>query len=162
MLLSGGIGLIVFVSFPVAPPRLADLGMVDTVSVASEAYRVFQPHMFTNQYAALPSLHVGWGLIIGLALFAAARAGGRGRLVRGAALGMPVAMVVAVVLTANHYIVDAVAGAVLTATCWVVVERFARRRAAAGTAAPQPAPHPATGRVVAPATADGAAAGAGA
>jgi hypothetical protein len=32
---------------------------------------------------------------------------------------MPVAMFVAVVLTANHYLVDAIVGAVLTATCWV-------------------------------------------
>jgi hypothetical protein len=136
MLLSGGIGLIVFVTYPVAPPRLAELGMVDTVSVASGAYRVLQPTMFTNQYAALPSLHVGWDLIIGLALLAAAReslrAGrrGRGRLLRIAGFAMPVAMVVAVVLTANHYVLDAVAGAALTATCWVLVDRLARRRAA--------------------------------
>lgn len=116
MLISGGIGLVVFVSFPVAPPRLAGLGMTDTVSVASEAYRVLQPTMFTNQYAALPSLHVGWDLVIGLALAAAARR----PLLRVLAMAMPVAMVVAVVLTANHYIVDAVAGAALTAVCWYV------------------------------------------
>jgi hypothetical protein len=129
MLLSGGVGLVVFVSFPVAPPRLAGLGMTDTISVASDAYRVLQPTMFTNQYAALPSLHVGWDLVIGLALAAALGAGGRRRRWRWVALFMPAAMVVAVVLTANHYLVDAVAGAALTGACWLGVGRYHRRRA---------------------------------
>ena len=153
MLISGGIGLVVFISFPVAPPRLAALGMTDTVSVASEAYRVLQPHMFTNQYAAMPSLHVGWDLVIGLALAAAAGAGGRrgARVValRVAALAMPAAMVVAVVLTANHYLLDAVAGAALTSVCWVAIGRYARRTRPATIAVPRPAtiavPRPATG-----------------
>jgi hypothetical protein len=127
MLISGGIGLVVFVSYPVAPPRLAGLGMTDTISVASEAYRVLQPTMFTNQYAALPSLHVGWDLVIGLALAAALGASGRWRRWRWVALLMPAAMVVAVVLTANHYLVDAVAGAALTGGCWLGVGRYHRR-----------------------------------
>jgi hypothetical protein len=144
MLISGGVGLVVFVSFPVAPPRLAGLGMTDTVSVAADAYRLLQPHMFTNQYAAMPSLHVGWDLVIGLALAAAVRR----PLLRALALAMPVAMVVAVVLTANHYLVDAVAGAALTATCWFAVGRYARRRSrpaptAEPVAAPLPEPLPA-------------------
>lgn len=114
MLVSGAVGLVVFISFPVAPPRLAELGMVDTVSVGSHAYRVLQPPMFTNQYAAMPSLHVGWDLLIGLAIFVAARHS----LVRAVGVAMPVAMALAVVLTANHYIVDAVVGAALTLGCW--------------------------------------------
>jgi hypothetical protein len=127
MLLSGAIGLVVFVSFPVAPPRLAALGMTDTVSVASEAYRVLQPTMFTNQYAAMPSLHVGWDLLIGLGL---ATALGR-PLLRALALAMPVAMLVAVVLTANHYVIDAVVGAGLTTACWFAVDALSRRRSGA-------------------------------
>ncbi|HEU4424867.1 MAG TPA: phosphatase PAP2 family protein [Pilimelia sp.] len=138
MLVSGAIGLVVFVSFPVAPPRLAGLGMIDTVTVSSDAYRVLQPAMFTNQYAAMPSLHVGWDLLIGLAILVAARR----PLVRALGVLMPVAMVAAVVLTANHYIVDAVIGAALTATCWVAVGWWQRRRATATlatTAASRPA-----------------------
>lgn len=114
MLVSGAIGLLVFTLFPLAPPRLAELGMTDTVTQSSDAYRVLQPTMFTNQYAAMPSLHVGWDLLIGLAILAAAR----GPLLRAFGATMPVLMVAAVVLTANHYIVDAIAGAALTATCW--------------------------------------------
>ncbi len=125
MLISGALGLVVFISFPVAPPRLAGLGMIDTVSVGSHAYRVLQPAMFTNQYAAMPSLHVGWDLLIGLAIFVAARHA----VVRAIGVAMPVAMTAAVVLTANHYIVDAVVGAGLTTVCWVVCGRWPRRRA---------------------------------
>ncbi|HET8662122.1 MAG TPA: phosphatase PAP2 family protein [Micromonosporaceae bacterium] len=117
MMASGGIGLVLFALFPVAPPRLADLGMADTVSLTSHSYRVLQPAAFTNQYAAMPSLHVGWNLLIGLAVVLTARH----LVLRVAGVVMPVAMVLAVVLTANHYIVDALAGAALTVACWYLV-----------------------------------------
>jgi hypothetical protein len=106
LLISGAIGLVIFAAFPVAPPRLADIGVVDTVAEHSNFYRVLQPPPLTNQYAALPSLHFGWNLLIGIALMRESthRAG---RLV-GAAL--PLAMLAAVVLTANHYLVDTLAG----------------------------------------------------
>jgi membrane-associated phospholipid phosphatase len=137
MLISGAIGLVLFVSFPVAPPRLAGLGMTDTISVASDAYRVLQPTAFTNQYAAMPSLHVGWDLLIGLGLAAALRR----PLLRALAMAMPVAMAVTVVLTANHYLVDAVAGAALTTFCWFAAGTLARRFAARPSAVDvRPAP----------------------
>ena len=103
MLASGALALLVYVNFPVAPPRLSAIGMVDTVTAGSNAYRVLQPTMFTNQYAALPSLHVGWNLLIGLAIFAVARHAW----VRALGVAMPIVMTIAVVLTANHYIIDA-------------------------------------------------------
>ncbi len=107
-LLSGAIGLIVFATFPVAPPRLVpELGLVDTVTEESEAYRVLQPPAFTNQYAAIPSLHFGWNLLAGYAL---AR-GAPHIALRVAGALTPVLMFFAVVLTANHFIIDAVAGA---------------------------------------------------
>jgi hypothetical protein len=123
MLLSGSVGLVIFTLFPLAPPRLAELGLVDTVTQSSDAYRVLQPAMFTNQYAAMPSLHVGWDLLIGLAILTAARA----PLLRAFGAAMPVLMVAAVVLTANHYIIDAIIGAALTATCWFVLRNRERR-----------------------------------
>jgi hypothetical protein len=124
MLASGGIGLVVFATFPVAPPRLAGLGMTDTVTVGAHAYRVLQPAMFTNQYAAMPSLHVGWDLVMGLAIAAASRH----VLLRLIAVTLPVAMVVTVLCTANHYLVDAIAGATLTALCWLIVGTGLPRR----------------------------------
>ncbi len=108
-LVSGAIGLVVFASFPVAPPRLAELGMEDTVTERSKSYRVLQPPALVNQYAALPSLHFGWDLLIGLALWRKAKP------VAIRALGalVPVAMALAVVLTANHFLLDVVAGGAL-------------------------------------------------
>ncbi|MGH8969144.1 MAG: phosphatase PAP2 family protein [Actinomycetes bacterium] len=123
MLLSGGIGLVAFTFFPVAPPRLADLGLVDTVSEYSTSYRLLQPPAFVNQYAAMPSLHVGWDLLMGLAIFTYAR----WRLVRVVGLLLPVLMVSSVVLTANHYLVDGVAGVALVLGSLLVVDRLQRR-----------------------------------
>jgi hypothetical protein len=124
MLLSGGIGLVVFAAFPVAPPRLAGLGLVDTVTEYSRAYRLLQPPAFVNQYAAMPSLHVGWDLLIGIAVFIYAPI----LLLRLVGLLLPLLMVSAVLLTANHYLVDAVAGAALVVGCLLVLRRVAGRR----------------------------------
>jgi len=68
MLLSGAFGMVVFALFPLAPPRLMDLGLLDTVTEYSSSYRVLQPPGFVNQYAAMPSLHMGWDLLIGMAI----------------------------------------------------------------------------------------------
>jgi hypothetical protein len=106
MLISGGIGLVIFTTFPVAPPRLADMGLVDTVVQRSDFYRVLQPPALTNQYAAVPSLHFGWNLLIGIAVF---RQSTRLSL-RALGVLSPVAMFAAVVLTGNHYIIDTVVG----------------------------------------------------
>jgi len=106
MLISGGIGLVIFTMFPVAPPRLADMGLVDTVVQRSDFYRVLQPPALTNQYAAVPSLHFGWNLLIGIAIF---RQSTRLSL-RVLGVLSPVAMFAAVVLTGNHYIIDTVVG----------------------------------------------------
>ena len=68
-LLSGMIGVVVFALFPVAPPRLADIGLLDSVTRYSHAYRALQPRELTNIYAAFPSLHFGWDLLVGIALY---------------------------------------------------------------------------------------------
>jgi membrane-associated phospholipid phosphatase len=117
MMLSGAIGFAFFALFPVAPPRLAGLGMADTVTLTSHSYRVLQPTIFTNQFAAMPSLHAGWNLLIGLSILAAARR----PLMKAVGVVLPMAMIATVVLTANHYILDVVVGVSLTTTCWILV-----------------------------------------
>jgi hypothetical protein len=75
---------------PVAPPRLLELGLVDTVTSRSDAYRALQPPGLTNQYAALPSLHIGWitvlnttlGLVATMLLFRTLRPLAAARLAR--------------------------------------------------------------------------------
>jgi membrane-associated phospholipid phosphatase len=109
MVVSGALGMVIFVSYPVAPPRLAELGMIDTVTEESRAYRVLQPPAFTNQYAAMPSLHSGWDLLVGIAIVAAASTVA----LKLVGFAMPVLMGFAVVATANHYLLDVVAGVTL-------------------------------------------------
>jgi membrane-associated phospholipid phosphatase len=124
MLLSGGIGLFVFALYPVAPPRLAGLGLVDTVTEYSTSYRVLQPPAFVNQYAAMPSLHVGWDLLMGIAMLTWSTH----LVVRLLGIALPTLMALSVVLTANHYVIDAVAGIALVLAClWVVRSRALRR-----------------------------------
>jgi len=124
MAISGAMGLCVYVTYPVAPPRLAGLGMADTVTEQSYAYRVLQPPAFANQYAALPSLHVGWNLLLGLALVAAA--GGGLLLLIGRTT--PVLMASATVITANHFVLDVAVGLLFGLVGWVVAESLEARR----------------------------------
>lgn len=126
MILSGAVGLVIFAGFPVAPPRLADPDIVDTVSEYSTSYRLLQPPALVNQYAAMPSLHVGWDLLMGVALVTYARR----RWMRVLGLMLPVTMLVSVVSTGNHYLVDAVAGAALVTVSLLVVRAVQRRRRA--------------------------------
>ncbi len=109
-IISGAIGLVIFFMLPVAPPRFMDAwGFVDTVTERSQAYRVLQPPAFVNQYAAMPSLHFGWNLLVGIAIFRQ----GKSRLFKVIGVALPVVMFASIVLTANHYIIDGVAGGTL-------------------------------------------------
>ncbi len=110
------IGLIGFTLLPTCPPRLLDAshGFVDTMAHYSsygwwggEASAPRGLGGMTNQYAAMPSLHVGWALWCGVVLW---RYGGT-RLARTAAVAYPLITTIVVMGTANHYFLDAVAGA---------------------------------------------------
>lgn len=124
MMISGALGMLIFVSYPVAPPRLAGLGLTDTVSDQSQAYRVLQPPAFVNQYAAMPSLHSGWDLLVGLAIISAASS----VTLKVVGFAMPVLMAFAVVATANHYLVDVVAGIALVLVGHAIARRLERHR----------------------------------
>ena len=112
LFISGAIGLLIFVLFPVAPPRLGILEIVDTVTQRSSSYRTLQPPGLVNRYAAVPSLHFGWNLLVGIIIWRVARA----PWMRALAVLMVVAMGFAVLATANHYVLDVVAGAAVALT----------------------------------------------
>lgn len=119
-LISGGIGLILFNLFPTAPPRLLfwGYGLIDTVAAYSPVNYDMQPAAFVNQYAAMPSLHFGWNLLLGIAIICSTK----NVLLRTFAVVMPVAMGLAVVVTGNHFILDVVAGtAVALFGLWAAV-----------------------------------------
>lgn len=108
-LISGAIALIFYVNFPTAPPRLLPpelgYGFVDTVVAQYEQSRPLTPSWFVNEYAAFPSMHIGWNLLVGMAVFLATK----NIWIRAFAVFMPVMMFVDIVLTANHYIIDGIA-----------------------------------------------------
>ncbi len=64
----------VYAAFPVAPPRLADMGLVDTISEQTGfAMDSNLTTAFYNELAAVPSLHVGFAVAVGIAVAAAVR-----------------------------------------------------------------------------------------
>lgn len=103
---SAFIGLVIFVAFPVAPPRLAPVNMVDTVEAYAQAGDLAHPTSLANEYAAVPSFHFGWILLTSFIVLRVVRR----RLVRAFWIVLPPLMLVTIVVTANHYILDAVAG----------------------------------------------------
>jgi len=106
-LISGAVALVLYALFPVAPPRLSADGIVDTLAMTVPVS--FDQSRLVNPYAALPSLHVGWDLLIALGVFL----GTRRFSVRFVALMLPPAMLMATVVTGNHFFIDGIAGGLL-------------------------------------------------
>lgn len=110
--ISGAIGMVIYASFPATPPRLFDSAFIDTVTRHSHSYRVLQPPGLVNKYTAMPSLHMGWNLLAAITWF---RAGStRWRLVP--VVMMPLMMAWATVATANHWVLDVLAGCTVALT----------------------------------------------
>lgn len=146
------LAFIVFTLWPCMPPRLLSdpdvpgpigkearsYGFVDTVHGAEGESSVWTQNKFCNQYAAMPSLHFGYSLLIGLTIMTIPLAPQHRRsrtihvsrslrmrlpsprrllcLVLGFAY--PAIILVAIVATANHFILDAVAGAIVCGLAW--------------------------------------------
>jgi membrane-associated phospholipid phosphatase len=100
----------VFALFPVAPPRLVDIGIVDTVSEQAGVALTGRSTIFYNQLAAVPSLHVGFAVAVGLALAVVLRR----RWAKALALLWGPIVSVSVIATGNHYLFDIAAGLVVT------------------------------------------------
>jgi membrane-associated phospholipid phosphatase len=100
----------IFAIFPVAPPRLAGLGLADTVSQQAGVALTGHSTMFYNPFAAVPSLHVGFAAAISVALGFALRR----RWAKALALLWGPLVSVSVVATGNHYMFDIAAGLAVT------------------------------------------------
>ena len=112
VLASGAIALIVYHLFPVAPPRLLppEYGFVDTLEKFTHiSYQAQSTQPFVNPYAAVPSLHFGWAMVIGGAMVVTMRQ----PILRALGIALPWLQMAAIVFTANHYILDAFAGLVV-------------------------------------------------
>lgn len=104
--------LAVHILVPLAPPRmLTDRGFVDLAArYGQSVYGAADSGGLSNQFAAMPSLHVGWALLLGVAVVAATRTPWR-----WLALAHPALTTLVVVGTANHYWLDVIVAAVLLA-----------------------------------------------
>jgi hypothetical protein len=103
-----GAALAVYLLFPVAPPRLAGLGFVDTVTHHAKVNLSSDVlGSLYNPFAAVPSLHFGYALLVGIGIAALAR----GRIARAIGWSYPAVMMLVIVATGNHFFLDAAAGA---------------------------------------------------
>jgi membrane-associated phospholipid phosphatase len=101
----------VFALFPVAPPRLAGIGLADTVSQQATVELTGRSTIFYNELAAVPSLHVGFAVAVGLACARVSRR----PWARWLALLWGPLVSLSVVATGNHYLFDIGAGLAVTA-----------------------------------------------
>jgi hypothetical protein len=103
------IASIFFLLLPTAPPRmLPALGIHDTVGMQQHDAGSFHGISY-NPYAAMPSMHVGWSLIVAAGVFRAVRT----YWVRALAIMHPLLMSAATIATGNHYLLDCMAGAAI-------------------------------------------------
>ena len=107
LLVSISLATVVFVFFPTAPPRLVSgLGIGDSVGLSSHDSGSFAGIRF-DPYAAVPSMHVGWSLLVAVVGFRTVRR----RAARACFAVHPLLIAVAVAATGNHFFVDCVGGA---------------------------------------------------
>ena len=128
LVVATGIALAGYLLFPAAPPRLAGLGFTDTVS-ASAGVNLSSDLLgaLYNPVAAVPSLHFGYALLVGVGVAALARR----RWVRIAGAAYPAAMLYIIVATGNHFFVDAALGGVVVAGGFIVSRALTRPELAA-------------------------------
>ena len=113
-------GLIIHLLFPLMPPRLmVSYGFIDTA-------KVFGPDPYSlgiakaaNEFAAMPSLHVGWALLIALAATRILKTPARWLM-----LLHPILTTIVVVVTANHFWLDIIVGAILALAGWQLGTKY--------------------------------------
>ena len=118
------IALIGFAAFPLMPPRLlpASYHFVDTLQKFGGLWNFSSGaiNQVSNQYAAMPSLHTAWALWCAVALFPVLRAWWARLLV----LIYPLATIFCIVVTANHYFLDEVAGVAVLGVSYLLAQRL--------------------------------------
>ncbi|MEW6583803.1 MAG: phosphatase PAP2 family protein [Actinomycetota bacterium] len=119
---ANGIALIVFMVFPVAPPRyLRSDGFIDTLrSISDIDLHAGSLAGWFNPYAAVPSMHFGYSLMIGLVLCFLIRSWP----LRLVALVYPALVFLTITGTANHYVIDSMAGSLVIGTGFLMVSAW--------------------------------------
>jgi uncharacterized membrane protein len=138
-----GIALVGFITYPLMPPRLLPLyglhyKFVDTLETIGGLWSFDTIKDVSNQYAAMPSLHIGWSLWCAASLFTLSQK----TWVRAIGIFYPVSVLFCIVVTANHYFLDAVGGAIIFgigALVATLIERTQKPRALEPSAQPSTA-----------------------
>ncbi|MDQ6909947.1 MAG: phosphatase PAP2 family protein [Actinomycetota bacterium] len=121
------LALIGFAMYPLLPPRLlpSGYGFIDSLKVFGSPWSFDSGSMqvISNQYAAMPSLHFAWSLWSGLALLSVVRR----PLAKALALLYPALTLMSIIITANHFLLDAMAGAAALVVGWVLGRAMYRR-----------------------------------
>jgi PAP2 superfamily len=140
LIVGTAIALVAYVLFPAAPPRLAGLGFSDTVSTG--AHVNLSSNLLGslyNPFAAVPSLHFGYALLVGAGIATLARH----RVTRVAGALYPLVMLFVIVATGNHFFFDAATGGIVVVAAAFVARALSRddrepvrRRAAESAVAP--------------------------
>jgi hypothetical protein len=129
-LIATAISVVVHWLFPTAPPRLAGVGLQDTLlrfsgidigSPTSAAY--------SNPVAAVPSLHAAYALGVGIGMIRY----GRSHLVHLAGAIYPPLVILTIVVTGNHFVLDAVAGIAVIAAGFLAVRWWRGRNRERGS-----------------------------
>lgn len=125
LVLTTALALVGHLAYPLAPPRMRpDFGLVDTGVRFGQSVYGADPanHGLLNQYAAMPSLHIAWAVLFAATAVVVTRSRWR-----WLATAYPTATTWVVVVTANHYWLDGVAGVLLLGIAVAAVWREGRR-----------------------------------
>ena len=119
LVIATGLSLVAYTVFPAAPPRLAGLGFVDTVTAHTHVNLSSDLlGSLYNPFAAVPSMHFGYALLVGIVLVTTAS----NRWVRLIGALYPPFMLFDIVATGNHFVFDAAAGGLVTVvSLWAAV-----------------------------------------
>jgi membrane-associated phospholipid phosphatase len=114
-----------YIFYPTAPPRLlAHEHFVDPLASSALSQQGTLVTLFGNPYAAMPSLHSATAILIGSTGVLVARH----RIVKLVWLLYPALVVFSIIATANHFFLDAVAGACVLAIALTIVLTLHRRQ----------------------------------
>ena len=124
VLISFALAMVGFVVFPLAPPRMMAEHFVDTIKAFGPTlYASREMASFYNPYAAMPSLHFSWTVMFGVMFLRTPN-----KWIRILGIVYPAMTLLAITITANHYLLDAIGGALLMIAAFAIMEIGIRRR----------------------------------
>jgi membrane-associated phospholipid phosphatase len=119
LLISWMVAIPLHALYPTAPPRLLSLGLEDWIEQLLNLGRTTHGTI-ANPYAAIPSLHVGFAVAIGIALAGCVRH----RALRALLLSWGPLIWLSTIATGNHFVLDGVAGIAVVAAAWLAARRL--------------------------------------